>query len=158
MKALSIHQPWAELIVAHARELPLPFTPKRVENRRWATEYRGPLLIHATKSRRLLGPGTLATLPKIAFGAIVGVADLVDCVPFRNRVSVSGCEVTAQGKWDWLESDPYADGPWCWILENARRFATPIPYCGRQRLFDVPDSVVSDALGLASEARPPSKK
>jgi hypothetical protein len=41
MRALSIRQPWAWLIV-HG------FKP--VENRDWATDYRGPLAIHAGKT------------------------------------------------------------------------------------------------------------
>lgn len=40
MKALSIRQPWAWLIV-HGY--------KPVENRTWRTSYRGPLLIHAAQ-------------------------------------------------------------------------------------------------------------
>src|SRR6516165_9385512 len=38
MKALSVRQPFAHLIVTGI---------KRIENRFWATPYRGPLLIHA---------------------------------------------------------------------------------------------------------------
>ncbi|MCB2188832.1 MAG: ASCH domain-containing protein [Deltaproteobacteria bacterium] len=38
MKCLSIRQPWASLIVAGMKD---------VENRSWATKYRGPVLIHA---------------------------------------------------------------------------------------------------------------
>ena len=38
MKALSVRQPWAWAIVAGW---------KPIENRTWATDYRGPLLIHA---------------------------------------------------------------------------------------------------------------
>lgn len=39
MMALSVRQPWASLIVAGI---------KRVENRTWTTDYRGPLLVHAS--------------------------------------------------------------------------------------------------------------
>ncbi len=42
MKALTICQPYAELIMRGV---------KRVENRTWATRYKGALLIHAGKSR-----------------------------------------------------------------------------------------------------------
>jgi hypothetical protein len=38
MKALSLTQPWASLVVAGA---------KKLETRSWPTYYRGPLLIHA---------------------------------------------------------------------------------------------------------------
>jgi hypothetical protein len=40
MKALSIRQPWAWLIVNGYKD---------IENRSWATKFRGPVLIHAAK-------------------------------------------------------------------------------------------------------------
>jgi hypothetical protein len=40
MKALSLRQPWAWLVVHGG---------KNVENRKWYTAYRGPFLIHAAK-------------------------------------------------------------------------------------------------------------
>ncbi len=42
MKALSLHQPWASLIAEGV---------KTIETRSWATKYRGPLGIHASKRR-----------------------------------------------------------------------------------------------------------
>ena len=41
MKALSIRQPWAAAIVQLG---------KNIENRTWATRFRGPILIHAAKT------------------------------------------------------------------------------------------------------------
>jgi hypothetical protein len=41
LKGLSIRQPWAEAIMHHG---------KRVENRTFYTTYRGPILIHVSKS------------------------------------------------------------------------------------------------------------
>ncbi len=80
MKALSIRQPWASLIVAGYKD---------IENRSWRASYRGPVLIHSAQrvadvtleeiARRLkvaIGP-----LPnKLARGAIIGMAEIVDCV------------------------------------------------------------------------------
>lgn len=40
MKALSVRQPWAWLIVNGHKD---------IENRNWRSDYRGPLLIHASK-------------------------------------------------------------------------------------------------------------
>jgi hypothetical protein len=45
MRALTILQPWAEMI---ARGV------KRIENRTWRTSHRGPLTTHAGKSRKSL--------------------------------------------------------------------------------------------------------
>ena len=84
MKALSIRQPWAWLIL-HAG--------KDVENRDWPTSFRGRFLIHASKGMtRDEYENGLLTLEEIdrriqlppfealARGGIVGTAVLVDCV------------------------------------------------------------------------------
>lgn len=131
MLALSVHQPWAHLIVQGR---------KPVENRTWYTRYRGPLAIHASQSRmtlaasielahvraalRDLGLTTTAALNSLDFGALVGVVDLVDCLP-----------VDAPGLRD-RRFDDWAMGPYCWVLENARAIP-PIPTRGRQGLFQV---------------------
>jgi hypothetical protein len=61
MKALSIKQPWANLIASGE---------KTVETRLWKTDYRGPLLICSSKR------------PDIApAGHAIAVAQLVDCRP-----------------------------------------------------------------------------
>ena len=39
-KAISVRQPWADLIV---------YGPKDIENRNWYTPYRGPVFIHAAR-------------------------------------------------------------------------------------------------------------
>jgi len=83
MRTLSIRQPWAWLIV-HGH--------KDVENRDWTTGYRGPLLIHASKTlvkrdyvqvaQQVLDDFGLVVpaLEVVERGGIVGVAELVDCV------------------------------------------------------------------------------
>lgn len=84
MKALSIHQPWAWLIVNGY---------KTIENRSWNTKYRGPVLIHASKNVRtrdycnavnLLHRDNIGiALPGIddlEHGGIVGIATITDCV------------------------------------------------------------------------------
>jgi ASCH domain len=79
VKALTIRQPWAWAVV---------YAGKNMENRRWQTSYRGPLLIHAAKdddragAARVLwtmtGPGAFGQ-PRAAFdarGAIIGMVHL----------------------------------------------------------------------------------
>ena len=121
MKALSIRQPWAELIVAGLKD---------IENRTWRTDYRGPVLIHAgTKIepidaalrelvKRISGfdlPDA-ANLPR---GGIVGQAEIVDVV----RSSPS--------RW--------FSGPYGFVLANARRLPfRPMP--GQPGIFEVPES------------------
>src|SRR5688572_28373946 len=69
---------------------------KTIETRSWATSYRGPLAIHAGKSRKMVGelPNLLVAaglhskpdLERLdkgpwCFGAIVAVVNLYDCQP-----------------------------------------------------------------------------
>jgi hypothetical protein len=78
MRALSVRPPWAWAI-AHA--------DKRIENWSWSTSYRGPLLIHASRTfytsetaelERILGRELAPAL--FARGTFVAVADLTDVV------------------------------------------------------------------------------
>ncbi|GIW89985.1 MAG: hypothetical protein KatS3mg109_0417 [Pirellulaceae bacterium] len=62
---------------------------KRIENRSWYTSYRGLVVIHAAR-RPAVGRA----------GECVAVVRLVDVVPLAT---VAGA--------------PYAEGPWCWLLE-----------------------------------------
>lgn len=99
MKALTICQPYAELIARGE---------KIIENRTWPTSYRGPLAIHAGKSRSWLDPDDLTRYPTMSFGAVVAIADLVDC---RRLADLS----------EELQKHAHAIGPWCFVLANIRR-------------------------------------
>lgn len=125
MKALSIHQPWAWAIM-HAG--------KTIENRTWRTSHRGPLLIHASKSRASYNRWAadwstvfdchLPPWSSLPAGAIVGTVDVVDCVRFTSGLGLWG------------------EGPWCWVLEGPQVFEVPVAYRGGQMLFEVPDGVL----------------
>lgn len=115
MKALSIMQPWAWLIVAGHKD---------IENRSWPTRFRGPVLIHAGKR---FDPdyedGHDWDWPHIEqpcdfdVGGIVGEAEIVDCVQASRSC--------------WFF------GPFGFVLRNAR----PLPFrpCRGQLGFFVPD-------------------
>lgn len=86
MKALSIRQPWAWLIVNGHKD---------IENRNWHTNFRGPVLIHAGKamtkgeyeSCRFIAEDIGITIPpfnELQRGGIVGVAEIVGCVTTSN--------------------------------------------------------------------------
>lgn len=86
MKALTIWQPYASLLITDI---------KKYETRKWATKYRGPIAIHASKKpikqvarivpeevQRAINAIVQQNKGKgIAFplGEIVGTADLVEC-------------------------------------------------------------------------------
>jgi hypothetical protein len=110
MKALSIRQPWAHLVV---------MGEKRIENRTWSTRYRGPILVHAggrwhdEPIERRHG----VTVPRdVQLGGIVGIVELVEIVEQSD--------------------DPYFVGPFGWVLRNARA-AVPA-YAWGLGLFDIP--------------------
>lgn len=145
MKAITICQPYAHLIVTGA---------KRVENRTWPTRYRGPLLIHAGKSRDWLDvqyddagceydAAYNIHIDTMDFGAIVGRAVLADCV-HRDTITadaMKGCGLAV--RYPWLDKHEHAEGPWCWVLVDVLRLEQAVPWRGAQGLFDVPNEVVS---------------
>lgn len=128
MKALTICQPWAHLIVTGE---------KRVENREWSTKYRGPLLIHAGKSRAWLDDGPEVDEAEMAFGAVVGIANLAACLHIDTIKSGGYSRVN----WPWLATHEHARGTWCWILTEVMRYEKPVPYRGKQGLFFIPDNL-----------------
>lgn len=88
----------------------------------------------------------------MAFGAIVGVAQLVGVFrvekqpsKFYGRTYIVPPD-WAIHKWPWLATHKHVEGPFCWVLRECLRFDDPIPYRGAQGLFDVPDEVVRGAL------------
>jgi hypothetical protein len=125
VKALSIRQPWAWLIVnGH----------KPVENRTWPTSHRGDLLIHAGLAFDTEGlqsvlaafPHLQAVLPQqYELGGIVGTAQLVNCVQ--------------------QHPSPWFTGPYGFVMYQPR----PLPLVrvrGVLGIFDVP---MTDALHAA---------
>ena len=123
MKYLVVRQPWASLIVAGI---------KNVENRPWATRYRGELVIVSSKNKP--DPGDLRTarlikdhhypnhnfkwvLPR---GAALGTVRLLDCrTGFDSH---------------WAAAISYH-----WVMDKAHRFEKPVPFAaGRLGIFEGP--------------------
>ena len=121
VKALSVRGPWAWAIL---------YAGKNIENRSRRTKYRGPLVIHSSRTRDLVAEDWLRSrrlyFPEdFPTGALVGIVDLVDCldrVP-RNR---------------------WASGPFCYVLRNPRIIAPPVDWRGQLGFFNVPDTFGRD--------------
>ena len=134
MKALVIRQPWAWAVIEGH---------KAAENRSWTTRYRGPLVIVAGGSRASLARGTafcrslgLDVPPHLDFGGILGIVILRDVV----RPS----EV----------DDPFAEGPWCWLLESPVKLEQPVPYRrGRLGLFELGGCPQTESLAAIAANR-----
>jgi hypothetical protein len=84
--ALVVRQPWASLIVAGQ---------KTIEVRRWATAYRGRLVIVAAARP--------ATSP---CGVALGVVELVDCRPMRATDEAAAIVRRTPGDVAWVVRDP----------------------------------------------------
>lgn len=146
MMALSLWQPWASLWAIGA---------KQHETRSWETLHRGPIAIHAAKKwsgeledlclRQPFRRALAAVMdpwqrPREAlpFGCIIGVATLVDCVLITPDTTPWSSDERAFGD--------YTPGRFRLDFEERRWFSPPVPYRGRQRLFQVPDQIIADAL------------
>jgi len=128
MYALSIRQPWAWLIVHGWKD---------IENRTWRTRVRGRLLIHAAKgmtNREYLDAiefahaacgvpiPSLPTHEQLHRGAIIGSANLVDCVNHSDS--------------------PWFCGPMGFVLRDPAPLVRPVPFRGSLGMFDVPDEAL----------------
>lgn len=142
MKAITIHQPFAELI---ARGI------KTIETRPWKTLHRGPIAIHAgAKSFRQVDElywGTaLQGAPYQAMailaakfgmssgsykrGSVIAIAELVGIEPiFRDA-----CPSKAN-----RDFGDFTPGRWAWHLDNVRRLKQPVPARGKQGLWEWPE-------------------
>jgi len=106
MKTLSVKQPWAWLICAGYKD---------VENRTWKTNYRGRILIHASRNvdpdtacilsrlerQKMIDWETYCSYPYVAYRqAIIGEVTIIDCV--KNHKS----EWAEPDCWNWVLADP----------------------------------------------------
>ena len=123
-RALSIRQPWAELILQGR---------KTIELRTWATDYRGPFWVHAGKAADFDLDRSFG-VPDPPRGAFVGRIILVDISP-----------IDAQ-RWErWrdqhLGSGGYRPGVFAWHLASAERLRQPVPAPGRLNIFEVDEAL-----------------
>ncbi len=146
MKALTISQPWADLI--RLRE-------KFIENRFWMTNYRGPIAIHAGLGRQYLNKQELL---KYDTGAVVAIAEVVACLRLADLRGLSGeiLDETIEGTRytpSAILSHKYTEGPCLWVLDNIRPIK-PIKAKGAQGLWNWEASSVEyvDLSGLAGES------
>ena len=75
MKALSLKQPYAELVVSGK---------KKIELRNWSTKFRGEFLVHASKMPDVEAMKRFG-FNNLPLGGIVGKADLVDVKRYENE-------------------------------------------------------------------------
>lgn len=115
LKALSVKQPWANLI-ANGQ--------KSIETRLWPTDHRGDLLIVSSK------------LPAIApAGCAVAVVRLVDCRPMTRADEPAACCPYYPGAWAWILSDIRPIEPFP-VRGQLKLYDVPLPAPLRYRRAD----------------------
>ena len=137
MKALSIKQPWAGLIIEGI---------KTVENRSWYTWYRGQMAVCATQSpnkealtRMQKKLGSLPEICKVN-GSILGIVDLAGIA----HLAEDGVVETDHPKLDLdVINDWWDDTQVAFILESPRKLSAPIPFKGRLGLYQLDPKIIA---------------
>ena len=121
MKALSIRQPWAWLIVNGYKD---------VENRTWSTNFHGRVYVHAGKKidygdfpgqRDYIRESGISLPEDLPLGAIVGEVTITDCVD--------------------MSSSPWFSGPFGFVLSEPTAYEILVPYRGQLGFFEVTPNV-----------------
>lgn len=122
MKALSLKQPWAELILQGK---------KTIEIRKWNTKFRGRFLIHASLQPN---KGQMErfgiTAPQL--GSIIGEAELVDVIKYTTKEAFD-----ADFQKHFATTYVFDKRLYGFVLKNVKRVA-PKPFKGRLNFFEVP--------------------
>ena len=128
MKALTIKQPWASLIVRGGKD---------IENRDWGTSMRGIIAIHSSaklEEREMFSAccfmeGFIPNFSSQFFredtfpvGLILGTVEIVGCVKASDS--------------------PWFCGEFGFVLKNAVAFRTPIPCKGKLGFWNVPEELL----------------
>lgn len=144
MKAISIRQPWAWLIIrpditdqVKRAAMALMGELKDIENRDWITYYRGPVLVHASKGTtqaewndgcwalsEFIGPEAWKVVPPIG---------QLDRGGFIGKTNITDCVTTSPSKW--------FQGEYGFKLANSQPLPL-LPYRGQLSVFEVPDSIL----------------
>ena len=126
--AISIRQPWAELILRGI---------KTIEIRNWSDLYRGDLYLHTGKmaDRYKIFEYDMADVFR---GGYVGIIELAAILPFTSE------------NWNlWqkkhLSKGPFKRGYYAWIIRNPRMFESPFPGPGSLKLYK-PDPAIAAEL------------
>ena len=120
MRALSIRQPWAWLVVNGYKD---------IENRTWSARFRGRIYVHAgqrvvaddyPEQREYITEAGIIIPRDLPRGAIVG------------EVTITGCVAASDSPW--------FCGPYGFTLADPLVYEIPVPYLGRLGFFPVDEA------------------
>jgi len=122
LKCLSVSQPFADLII---------LGKKTIELRKWNTNFRGEILIHAPLKVRKEDSKRLKIDKKFVTGAIVGKVEIYDVKKYYSKN-----QVKLDQKFHFASKN-FHDRTFGFLLKNAKSLRIPIPYKGQLGLFEV---------------------
>jgi hypothetical protein len=137
MKAISLLQPWASLVVTGF---------KQWETRSWNTQFRGRLLIHASGRRDGLARSLCTTIDLFS-GRIGGIRGFY-ALPLGAIIGEVTLVSTQKTDMPYLLSDEefafgdYSPGRWMWQLADPVHYVEPIPWKGGLSLWDYPGQIL----------------
>ena len=146
MKALTLRQPWASLIDLQA---------KRIETRSWWTDYRGELVVHASREypwtdlqearekelRKALAPKyTPESVPR---GVALCVVRIFACVKTTEVDKLKAVGFPPVHVRELLFGN-FQPGRWAWVLEYVRHLNHEPEIKGALGLWEFPDRLLVD--------------
>lgn len=123
MKALTIKEPWATLIIEGY---------KAYEFRSWKTNYRGKILIHAGMTLEKENAEKFKNYElNYSKGAIIGEAELTDCIFVTKEINEELKKINplVYGKSGHVEK-------FAWKLENVKKYEKPVLTKGQLGLWN----------------------
>ncbi len=144
MRAITLWQPYAQLIAVGA---------KKFETRSWPTKYRGRIAIHAAKAVHYPSPEVKEIMKELGlkmseldYGKVVCTANLVDCVEM-GEVLIKGMNVLAsqfkQARHE-LTCGGWSVGRYAWKLEDIKVLDTPLAIKGSQQMWTLRDDLIHE--------------
>lgn len=131
MKAISIKQPWASLIVNGYKEY---------EFRSWNTKFRGKVYIHASKE---VEKESLQRFEQLGLnyptGQIIGSAVITNCIPITKEFETA-----------LIEENPLVYGArenrtgYAFQMESIQKFEHPVPMKGMLGFWNVAEELLDE--------------
>jgi len=124
MKVLSIREPYATLILNGT---------KTIETRSYKTNYRGPILIHASLGKDKIKSELLKYIDKdnLNYGNIICICNIVDCI-YMTKEYIEN--IKNNDPLNYISGD-YQVGRYAWVLDNVHEI-TKIPAKGQLGLWN----------------------
>lgn len=121
--ALSIRQPWANLIVSGK---------KSIEVRKWENPYRGKLFIHAGKQIDKRAASHFVNISITPVFSIIGSVILADIIVLDSN-NWEQLKPFHRNWWDYQGEALYG-----WVFKNPTQLAKPNRWAGKLGLFEIP--------------------